>query len=53
MQLLFDFLPIIVFFAAFKLADMYEADARFAASIDAYAPGLTAWWSSAIRANAR
>jgi DNA-binding transcriptional MerR regulator len=35
------------------LADMYEADARFAASIDAYAPGLTAWWSAAIRANAR
>ena len=35
------------------LADMYEADARFAASIDRYAPDLTAWWSSAIRANAR
>jgi DNA-binding transcriptional MerR regulator len=34
------------------LADMYEADERFAASIDKYAPGLTAWWSSAIRANA-
>src|SRR5690606_8444885 len=35
------------------LADLYEADARFAESIDAYAPGLTAWWSAAIRANAR
>jgi DNA-binding transcriptional MerR regulator len=35
------------------LADMYEADARFAKSIDQYAPGLTAWWSAAIRANAR
>jgi hypothetical protein len=35
------------------LADMYEADERFASNIDKYAPGLTAWWSSAIRANAR
>jgi hypothetical protein len=35
------------------LADMYEADARFANSIDQYAPGLTAWWSAAIRTNAR
>jgi DNA-binding transcriptional MerR regulator len=35
------------------LADMYEADERFASSIDQYAPGLTAWWSAAIRANAR
>lgn len=35
------------------LADMYEADARFAESIDKFAPGLTAWWSAAIRANAR
>ena len=34
------------------LADMYEADARFAESIDKYAPGLTPWWSAAIRANA-
>jgi hypothetical protein len=34
------------------LADMYEADERFASSIDKYAPGLTSWWSSAIRANA-
>ncbi len=35
------------------IADMYEADARFAKSIDAYAEGLTPWWSAAIRANAR
>ena len=35
------------------LADMYEADARFAESIDRYAPGLTSWLSAAIRANAR
>jgi hypothetical protein len=35
------------------LADMYEADERFASNIGKYAPGLTAWWSSAIRANAR
>jgi DNA-binding transcriptional MerR regulator len=35
------------------LADMYEADPRFAESIDAYAEGLTPWWSAAIRANAR
>lgn len=35
------------------LADMYEADERFAKSIDRYAPGLTPWWSAAIRANAR
>ena len=35
------------------LADMYEADARFAASIDRYAAGLTPWWSAAIRANAQ
>lgn len=35
------------------LAAMYEADARFAANIDKYAPGLTAWWAGAIRANAR
>jgi DNA-binding transcriptional MerR regulator len=34
------------------LADMYEADDRFRESIDRYAPGLTSWWSSAIRANA-
>jgi DNA-binding transcriptional MerR regulator len=35
------------------LADMYEADERFASSIDKYAAELTSWWSSAIRANAR
>lgn len=35
------------------LADMYEVDARFAENIDRYAPGLTPWWSAAIRANAR
>lgn len=35
------------------LADMYEADARFAQTIDAYGQGLTAWLSAAIRANAR
>ena len=35
------------------LADMYEADARFAANIDKYAAGLTPFWSAAIRANAQ
>jgi MerR family transcriptional regulator, thiopeptide resistance regulator len=35
------------------LANMYEAEARFARSIDTYAAGLTPWWSAAIRANAR
>jgi DNA-binding transcriptional MerR regulator len=35
------------------LADMYEADARFAKSIDQYGHGLTTWWSAAIRANSR
>ena len=35
------------------LASMYEADARFAESIDNYGAGLTPWWSAAIRANAR
>jgi MerR family transcriptional regulator, thiopeptide resistance regulator len=34
------------------LADMYDADARFAESIDRYAQGLTPWWAAAIRANA-
>lgn len=34
------------------LADMYEADARFAKSIDAHAEGLTPWLAAAIRANA-
>ena len=33
------------------LAEMYEADGRFAANIDAHATGLTPWWSGAIRAN--
>lgn len=36
-----------------SLADMYEADPRFAANIDKYAPGLTPWWSASIRAAAR
>jgi MerR family transcriptional regulator, thiopeptide resistance regulator len=36
-----------------KLADMYEADARFAENIDRHAAGLTPWWSAAIRAAAR
>lgn len=35
-----------------SLADMYEADARFARSIDAHGEGLTPWLSAAIRANA-
>jgi MerR family transcriptional regulator, thiopeptide resistance regulator len=35
------------------LADMYEADARFAQNIDKYAEGLTSFLASAIRANAR
>jgi hypothetical protein len=35
------------------LADMYEADHRFAHSIDKYAPGLTPFFSAAIRANGR
>lgn len=34
------------------LADMYEADNRFAASIDAHGKGLTPFLSAAIRANA-
>lgn len=36
-----------------SLADMYEADERFAANIDVYGEGLTRWFSAAIRANAR
>jgi DNA-binding transcriptional MerR regulator len=36
-----------------SLADMYEADGRFAATIDGYAAGLTAFLAAAIRANAR
>lgn len=35
------------------LADMYEADARFAENIDKYGQGLTRYLSAAIRANAR
>nr|PZM90997.1 MAG: hypothetical protein DIU72_11260 [Pseudomonadota bacterium] len=35
------------------LADLHEAGRALARSIDAYAPGLTPWWSAAIRANAR
>ena len=34
------------------LADMYEADPRFAASIDRHGEGLTAFFAAAIRANA-
>jgi DNA-binding transcriptional MerR regulator len=34
-----------------KLADMYEADLRFAENIDKYGQGLTGWLSAAIRAN--
>jgi DNA-binding transcriptional MerR regulator len=36
-----------------KLADMYEADDRFAKNIDAHGPGLTAFLVAAIRANGR
>jgi DNA-binding transcriptional MerR regulator len=35
-----------------RLADMYEADPRFAENIDKAAPGLTPFLSAAIRANA-
>lgn len=35
------------------LADLYEADARFAESIDRHGPGLTKFLAAAIRANAR
>jgi DNA-binding transcriptional MerR regulator len=34
------------------LADMYEADSRFRECIDKHSPGLTAFLSAAIRANA-
>ena len=34
------------------LADMYEADARFAENIDKHGAGLTPYLSAAIRANA-
>ena len=36
-----------------NLADLYEADPRFAASIDRHGEGLTPFLSAAIRANAR
>jgi DNA-binding transcriptional MerR regulator len=35
-----------------KLADMYEADPRFTATYEKMAPGMTAFVSAAIRANA-
>ncbi len=35
-----------------RLADMYEADSRFAQTIDRYSQGLTGFLSAAIRANA-
>jgi DNA-binding transcriptional MerR regulator len=35
------------------LADLYEADARFAANIDKHGAGLTPFLAAAIRANAR
>jgi hypothetical protein len=34
------------------LADLYEADQRFAHNIDKHAPGLTTFLVAAIRANA-
>lgn len=34
-----------------RLADLYEADSRFAQSIDAHGEGLTSWLCAAIRAN--
>ena len=36
-----------------KLADLWEADARFAESIDAHGYGLTPFLATAVRANAR
>jgi DNA-binding transcriptional MerR regulator len=36
-----------------RLADLYEADERFAANYERRAAGLTAYFASAIRANAR
>mgnify|MGYP002065286766 CR=1 FL=1 len=36
-----------------SLADMYEADARFAKTIDRYGDGLTPFLAAAIRANAK
>ena len=36
-----------------RLADLYEADERFAANYERHAAGLTAFFATAIRANAR
>jgi DNA-binding transcriptional MerR regulator len=36
-----------------RLAEMYEADTRFAANIDAFGEGLTPFLTAAMRANAR
>jgi MerR family transcriptional regulator, thiopeptide resistance regulator len=36
-----------------RLADLYEADERFAANYERRAAGLTAFFATAIRANAR
>lgn len=36
-----------------RLADLYEADPRFAANIDRHRPGLTPYLAAAIRANSR
>jgi hypothetical protein len=36
-----------------SLADVYEADERFAANIDAFGEGLTRWLAAAMRANAQ
>jgi MerR family transcriptional regulator, thiopeptide resistance regulator len=35
------------------MADMFEADVRFAQTVNQYAQGLAPYWSAAIRANAR
>ncbi len=35
------------------LADLWEADPRFAANIDQHGAGLTAFLAAAVRANAR
>jgi MerR family transcriptional regulator, thiopeptide resistance regulator len=35
------------------LADLWEADPRFAANIDKHGAGLTAFLAAAVRANAR
>lgn len=36
-----------------RLADLYEGDPRFAATIDRHGPGLAPYLAAAIRANAR